>query len=268
MQFVVRSKCPSLLVDNKAQWTASWISHYRWEGSISDSDEAKQPKKPSDNYWLDDDIRLPLIEDFHNNCGYCGESLPTPKSIDQQDKERASKGDVDHFLPKAIYPELVYEWTNYIWSCKPCNQLKKEFYSLNYPLLNPCCEEDCMKLIFIEDTGQYALQTIVSSDKNWRERLKNSEQKTMLNADEIQQKRRLRISTLRQRFASIANYLIMIDQLQIQNTQLTVVNALQGQIASNIVEIKEIITCPEFYFLLQKQYKILLEDYPQVAALL
>ena len=255
MLLIIRSECPELLTKNKAQWTAPWVAHYRWQSNGSVDQE--RPKKPTDNHWLKDEVRLLLIRDFHNNCGYCGESLPTPQGI------LASKGDVDHFLPKSIKPELVYEWTNYIWSCKPCNELKNEFYSVNYPLLNPCYAEDCAMLVFIEDTGRYVLQNTVANNNSWPERFKNSEQKTMLNADEVCQNRRLKISMLRNRFTSVAYYLDMIHPLP------AISNSFQEFIDRDITEILEVVNnTPDFHFLLKEHYQLLRQKYPQVAELL
>jgi len=31
---------------------------------------------------------------------------------------------VDHFHPKSRFPELVYEWTNWVFSCHDCNHAK------------------------------------------------------------------------------------------------------------------------------------------------
>ncbi len=148
MQYIKRSECPQLLATNQETWTISWVVYYRVGVEIV------PPKKPTDSHWLKDEIRFLLIKDFHNNCGFCGESIPTPQSL----TTRTSKGDVEHFLPKSKYPEFVYEWTNYIWSCKPCNEHKKEFYNVSYPLLNPCRKKDCENLMFSEDTGCYVLQ--------------------------------------------------------------------------------------------------------------
>ena len=76
MHFIKRSNCPKILVDNQDKWTAPWVAHYRWQKGVST--ETKKPNKPTTGYWRHDEIRLILIKDFHNNCGYCGESLPTP----------------------------------------------------------------------------------------------------------------------------------------------------------------------------------------------
>ena len=268
MQFTKRSNCPDLLTEKQAQWTVPWVAHYRWKAGISA--EAERPKRPSTSHWLKDEIRLLLIKDFHNNCGYCGEVLPTPQQIEKQKTKPVAKGDIDHFLPKAKYPELVYEWENYVWSCKPCNQSKKEFYDVAHPLLNPCLKEDCRQLVFIEDTGQYGLRNSVVDDEGWQQRFKNSEQKTMLNAVDTCQKRRLRISTLRQRFASVAANLNMIQQLktiQPNADKILFTDHLKGQIKNSITEIEEIRIGSDFYSLLQEKYQMLGQEYPQVAAL-
>jgi hypothetical protein len=274
MHFIKRSDCPQYLTDNQVKWTAPWVAHYGWQKGVSA--QAEQPKKPTDGHWRDDKIRLVLIKDFHNNCGYCGESLPTPKKTGKksarQDSDQeimfTSKGDVDHLVPKAIDPESVYQWSNYIWSCKPCNQLKNEFYSRQYSLLNPSDEYDCATLIFIEDTGQYALNKTVADNENWQQRFKNSELKTLLNADETCKKRCLRISTLCQRFSSITSNLSNVVLLADFPGDVAVITNLQAGIDSELTEIKEIMSMPDFYFLAQEKYQLLLEEYPQVATLL
>jgi hypothetical protein len=32
--------------------------------------------------------------------------------------------DVEHYRPKAIFPEMALTWENYLWSCTPCNRGK------------------------------------------------------------------------------------------------------------------------------------------------
>lgn len=42
-------------------------------------------------------------------CGYC---------------EDSAADEVEHFKPKALYPEVVFVWENYVLSCGPCNGAK------------------------------------------------------------------------------------------------------------------------------------------------
>ena len=242
------------MAKNQKKWTTAWIAHYRWQKNNSTT--PVQPNKPTDNHWLKDEIRLLLIQDFHNNCGYCGEVIPTPQN------QLASKGDVDHLLPKAVYPEYVYEWVNYIWSCKPCNEHKQDFYNVNYPLLKPSCFVDCNNLVFNEDTGRYILQDNVANEDYWKERFKNSEFKTMLNSVELCRKRQSKIMFLRGRFESIDRLLPFLNN----GTSLSSIlqKQLQKQINDSRAEILDIMTSPDFYLLLQNSYQSLCQQYPLV----
>jgi uncharacterized protein (TIGR02646 family) len=254
MQFIKRSACPPLLATNQVEWTRPWVVYY------SIGVHQVLPTKPEDNHWLKDEIRLPLIDDFHNNCGYCGDSISTPEN-DTPQKKVIPKGDVEHFLPKAIYPEQVYEWTNYIWSCKECNQLKanketQKSYNPNY--LNPCHQDDCEKLIFNEDTGRYVLQDDFANDDWWQERLRNSELKTMLNSEQICAKRQLKIGSLRRNFESIARFLPLL------NNGANFSSILQKQIDDSRTEILAIMDSLDFYLLLQDSYQSFCQEYPLV----
>ena len=42
-------------------------------------------------------------------CGYC---------------EDSAESEIDHFRPKALYPDRVFVWENYLPSCAPCNRKK------------------------------------------------------------------------------------------------------------------------------------------------
>ena len=50
-----------------------------------------------------------------NRCMYCVDS-----SADQ----------IDHFRPKDFYPDRVFDWGNYIWSCGRCNRRKSNRFSI------------------------------------------------------------------------------------------------------------------------------------------
>ena len=53
--------------------------------------------------------------------------------------------DLEHFFPKSRYPKRMYEWTNFLWSCKNCNTEKLATFPVdhlgNAILLNPTVEE-------------------------------------------------------------------------------------------------------------------------------
>src|ERR1022692_1919930 len=39
--------------------------------------------------------------------------------------EDSAANEVEHFRPKTFYPELVFVWLNYLYTCGPCNRVKR-----------------------------------------------------------------------------------------------------------------------------------------------
>ncbi len=112
MHYVDRGAEPTGLKRYRDRYTPRWASHY--ERGIG--------TKPSDSHWR---IFLGDIGvKFSNNCGYC---------------ETLCKGEVDHFRPKSRFPKLVYEWSNWIFSCHDCNSWKREKWP-NSGYIDPCAK--------------------------------------------------------------------------------------------------------------------------------
>ncbi len=65
--------------------------------------------------WREDDsIKQTLLEESNNKCVYC-ECLV----------ENGGAGlEVEHFLPKSTFPDLVVTWSNLLSSCRRCNTKK------------------------------------------------------------------------------------------------------------------------------------------------
>jgi hypothetical protein len=59
--------------------------------------------------------------------------------------EESKYMEVEHFLPKKIYPDKVMEWGNLFPSCKKCNVAKGEHDTLQEPIVNP----------FVDDPKEY-----------------------------------------------------------------------------------------------------------------
>jgi hypothetical protein len=64
--------------------------------------------------------------------------------------------DVEHYRPKAVFPELAMTWENYLWCCTPCNRGKlNRFPPDTEPggrFVNPL-DEDVWKFFFIDEFG-------------------------------------------------------------------------------------------------------------------
>jgi len=56
-----------------------------------------------------------LRERFHQKCGYCERRFEPPGEL---------QSSVDHFRPRSRFPNLVYEWENWVSSCQRCNFTK------------------------------------------------------------------------------------------------------------------------------------------------
>lgn len=112
MHWVDRGPEPEGLSDISARYTPGWVRYY----------EEGNRKKPSDSKWRE--YHEPLSKSFYNLCGYC---------------EEKCKGEVDHFRPKSRFPERVYQWSNWIFSCHDCNHAKLDkWFAMGY--VDPCAE--------------------------------------------------------------------------------------------------------------------------------
>ena len=97
------------------------------EGKIGNGENLASADFPA--YWLNADVREPLWNLHRGKCCYCERK----RGINRE-------SDIEHYRPKAAvkgenhpgYWWLAYEWTNYLFSCKICNQTYKGNY---FPLL-------------------------------------------------------------------------------------------------------------------------------------
>ena len=74
-------------------------------------------------------FRDELSDRFFGKCGYCERRCDGP----------ANSPTVDHFRPKSKFPKLTYEWTNWIFSCKRCNEEKGNLWP-DSGFVDPCAE--------------------------------------------------------------------------------------------------------------------------------
>ena len=112
MHWIDRGPAPDNLEEIKHNRTPGWILYFcECIGEL-----------PSDSDWRKYLDHLRAV--FENLCVYC---------------EEVCRGEVDHFRPKSLFPELVYEWSNWVLACHDCNQSKSNKWpALGY--VNPCAE--------------------------------------------------------------------------------------------------------------------------------
>lgn len=84
-------------------------------------------KKNGGSVWNTHHIKKPLSASTSHKCAYCETDLNSP-SIYME---------VEHFLPKSKYANLVVIWDNLLPSCKRCNGVKNDDDVLAKPIINP-----------------------------------------------------------------------------------------------------------------------------------
>lgn len=112
MHWVDRGPEPPGLKRVRTRHTPRWVDHYRH----------KRGPKPNDSHWRKFHENLRVV--FFILCAYC---------------EELCKGEVDHFRPKSRFPELVYEWSNWLFACHDCNHLKGGDWPRG-GYIDPCAE--------------------------------------------------------------------------------------------------------------------------------
>ncbi len=131
-------------------------------------------KKAKPYGWANKIVQEPLSKCFKQNCGYCGTRVLYNKN--------ENEGDIDHFNPKSKVESDIFLWSNYVWSCKVCNQnKKKDYYDVNLMILDPTNKTDCEKLAY--NKGRYYIKPNIENFLNYKKRLGITEEKTRINSD-------------------------------------------------------------------------------------
>ena len=104
MRWVDRGPEPDGVQEYDRRFTQGWVEYFRdWPG-----------ERPGDSRWRE--FREILGDRSGGNCWYCERRCQR----DAEDIGRAPT--VDHFRPLNRFPELAYLWSNWIFSCRRCNE--------------------------------------------------------------------------------------------------------------------------------------------------
>ncbi|UPL14681.1 HNH endonuclease [Microbacterium galbinum] len=145
MRQLEKSAAPDSLKENAERWTARYL-------------ESGQRTRP----WAIDAIKQALASETAGKCAYCEAKMLA-----------VSYGDIEHFRPKRIFPELVVEWANLTLACSRCNQAKGAKWDPALPFVNPY--EDAIQehlsflgpLVFgVSDRGDYTLNELELNDSH------------------------------------------------------------------------------------------------------
>ena len=115
---------PSILISNQHLWTSQLKAAISKYGSY-----AKIPKDEKSKllvHYRHYDIKATLFESSLQKCAFC-ESKPA----------ESGNIEVEHFAPKSKYPDLAFEWNNFLPACRKCNGSKDAHDTVECPIINP-----------------------------------------------------------------------------------------------------------------------------------
>ena len=118
---------PKILIDNKGIWTNSLLDAVKKYGSYSNIPQDEKSKLLV--HYRHSDIQKLLFDSSYQKCAFC-ECKPG----------ECGNIEVEHFAPKSLYPELAFEWSNLLPSCRKCNEAKLNYDTKNNPIVNPAKE--------------------------------------------------------------------------------------------------------------------------------
>lgn len=123
MRWVDRGPEPAGVAGYARQFTQGWVEHF--------SEGRGQP--PSDSFWRD--FRSLLGSQSNGICWYCERQCENDSDVG------GLSPTVDHFRPRSLFPELVYAWYNWVFSCRRCNEEEKRNKWPEGGFVDPCATD-------------------------------------------------------------------------------------------------------------------------------
>ena len=124
MHWVNKGPQPDGLESVRIRYTSRWVEYYT----------QRTGTKPQYSRWTD--FKGDLERTFYGLCAYC---------------ESTCSGEVDHFRPKSRFPELVYDWANWLLACHDCNHAKGDKWPTG-GYVDPCGTSPNPETVFDFDT--------------------------------------------------------------------------------------------------------------------
>lgn len=151
---------PSILIQNKDQWTEELKNNIVEYGEYE-----KIPLSIKNSMWVHyrhQDIKEKLFASSHQKCAFC-EAKPA----------ESGNIEVEHFKPKSLYPELAFEWDNFLPVCRKCNDSKSNHDTGKEPIVDPSSDDpetiftyNFINIVSKNDKNEIADRTIEICDLN------------------------------------------------------------------------------------------------------
>jgi uncharacterized protein (TIGR02646 family) len=90
----------------------------------------------------------------HRKCVYCEGPINAPAAAN-----------VEHFKPKALFPLMAYEWTNYFLGCTGCNTAKHDKWPKRGGYVRPDQGDPSRHFLFAEDGTARAVKPGSAADR-------------------------------------------------------------------------------------------------------
>ncbi|WP_373097606.1 hypothetical protein [Zhongshania sp.] len=119
-----RKAKPAILIDNEESWKSNLIDAITTYGGYS-----RIPKEQKERllvHYRHQDIKNILFQSSLQKCAFC-ETKPG----------ESGNIEVEHFAPKSIYPEMAFNWENFLPACRKCNGSKEDHDTVIEPIVNP-----------------------------------------------------------------------------------------------------------------------------------
>lgn len=181
---LTRTKKPAVLDQNAQNWTIEYLEakeiYY-----ISKTPENKKTVQNKEKRYNHNEVKTSLKKMFKKKCAFC-ESRIT----------HVDYGQIEHFKPKSKYPDLCFEWTNFLLSCSICNgkSNKGDKFPLeneNGPFINPVDENPVDFFKFEYDAITKSFLIFPKND-----RAKTTIKELGLNRDDLVENRTLELSKI------------------------------------------------------------------------
>jgi uncharacterized protein (TIGR02646 family) len=135
---IVRGAQPKVLARNGAKWKAALL-HFNAAGAPA------AERRRAENRYRQREVKESLAAMFHDKCAYCESKIT-----------HVDYGAIEHYRPKARFPEKTFDWDNLLLACNVCNgpEFKGDRFpdvAEGGPIANPCDDEPGDHLAFVFD---------------------------------------------------------------------------------------------------------------------
>lgn len=114
---LIKQPKPQLLIDNGDTWTADLMTEFYQTDTIN---------KTKQNRYSKPEIKQVLIKETNEKCAYCESKIT-----------HIYPGDIEHIIPKSVFPRLTFTWSNLTLGCYWCNNKKRANLDRDCKFINP-----------------------------------------------------------------------------------------------------------------------------------